>query len=178
MNLNDVTSAGDIDERTYRHEQPVAAVSRSLELYAFYAAIFLCSMNYFRIGYIYFTIADLCFLMCFVCAVANANIAIDVVGRLSTAVWCLGLALLLLGLTASSVASPEPERGLVVVLQYFYAYFIVLLLIGGRTYDELLAAAKIYVLSIVVICIHGIYLIHVLGETNTQFVSGVDALPD
>ncbi|ULJ75108.1 hypothetical protein [Rhizobium gallicum] len=81
MNLNDVTSAGDIDERTYRHEQPVAAVSRSLELYAFYAAIFLCSMNYFRIGYIYFTIADLCFLMCFVCAVANANIAIDVVGR-------------------------------------------------------------------------------------------------
>ncbi|SCW85121.1 O-antigen ligase like membrane protein [Rhizobium mongolense subsp. loessense] len=173
MSLDDVTSANKIDERARGHEQPaVATISRSLELYAFFAAIFLCSMNYFRSDYIYFTLADLSFLLCFFLAVANANIVVNVIGKLSTAAWCFGLALLLLGLTASSIVSPGPERGLVVVLQYFYAYFIVLLLFGGRSYEELLAAAKIYVFSILAICIHGIYLIHVIGETNTQFVTG------
>ncbi len=173
MNSNDVTSAGELGEHRYAHEQSAgAAFSRSLESYAFFAAIFLCSMNYFRSGYIYFTAADLFFLICFSFAVANANIAIDFLGKLSTAVWCFGLALLLLGLTASSVASAAPERGLIVVLQYFYAYFIVLLVLGGRSYEELVAAAKIYVFSIVTICIHGIYLIHVVGEKNTKFVSG------
>ncbi len=173
MSLNDVTSADKIDERAGGHGQPaVATISQYLESYAFFAAIFLCSMNYFRSDYFYFTLADLSFLLCFSLAVANANIVVTVIGKLSTAAWCFGLALLLLGLTASSIVSPAPERGLVVVLQYFYAYFIVLLLFGGRSYDELLAAAKIYVFSIFIICIHGIFLIHVIGETNTQFVTG------
>jgi hypothetical protein len=173
MNSNDITSAGELGESTYVPEQLTGTgFSRPLESFAFLAAVFLCSMNYFRTDYIYFTAADLFFLICFSFAVVNAHIEIDFLGRLSTAVWCFGLALLLLGLTASSVASAAPDRGVIVVLQYFYAYFLVLLVLAGRSYEELVAAAKIYILSIVTICIHGIYLINVVGERNTVFVSG------
>lgn len=173
MNSNDVTSADELSEPTYAHGQPTgASFSRSIESYAFFAAIFFCSMNYFRTDYVYFTVADLAFLVCFSFAAINGHIAIDSLGRQSTAVWCFGLALLLLGLIASSIASPAPDRGLIVVLQYFYAYFIILLVLGGRSYEELVTAAKLYVLSIVTICLQGIYLIHVVGAKNTQFVSG------
>jgi O-antigen ligase len=155
-----------------RRESPVAAFSYALEFYLLVAAVFFCSMNYFRISYFYFTVSDCFFLLCLFIATINANLRFQIMGKTSTAIWCFGLSLLLLGLTVSSMSSEDPARGLIVVTQYLYAYFIILLLFGGRTLDELVTLAKVYVFSIVLICLQGVYLIHVDGRKNTAFVSG------
>lgn len=143
-----------------------------IEYYLLVAAVFSCSMIYFRIDYFYFTVSDCFFLACLIISALNSNLKFQIMGKTSTAVWCFGLSLLLLGLTVSSMSSANPARGLIVVTQYLYAYFIILLVFGGRTFDELVTLAKVYVFSIVLICIQGVYLIHVDGRKFTAFVSG------
>ncbi|OCP10100.1 MULTISPECIES: O-antigen ligase family protein [unclassified Ensifer] len=155
-----------------RRDTPGLALSRKFEFILLLGAVFFCSMNYFRYGDTNFTVADFLALLCFCFAVLNRNIDLQLFGRVSSGLWWLGLTLLVSGLLASSIAGPDPMRGIVVVTQYLYAYLFVVLLFSGRTLDQLVILAKTYVFSILVLCFQGIYLIHVDGRTNTNFVSG------
>jgi hypothetical protein len=155
-----------------RRDAPSLAITKRIEFFLLIGAVFFCSMNYFRYGDTNFTVADFFALVCFCFAVLNRNIDFQLFGRISSGMWWLGLALLVSGLLASSIAGPDPMRGIVIVTQYLYAYLFVVLLFSGRTLDQLVIVAKTYVTSILVLCFQGIYLIHIDGRTNTNFVSG------
>ncbi|HEV7322472.1 MAG TPA: O-antigen ligase family protein [Ensifer sp.] len=155
-----------------RRDAPGHVLSRRIEFILLVGAVFFCSMNYFRYGDTNFTVADFLALLCFCFALLNRNIDLQLFGRVSSGLWWLGLTLLVSGLLASSIAGPDPMRGIVVVTQYLYAYLFVVLLFSGRTLDQLVLLAKTYVFSILVLCFQGIYLIHIDGRTNTNFVSG------
>lgn len=80
--------------------------------------------------------------------------------------------LLVGGLLASSVVYGDPQRGIIVSAQYFAAYFIVPLVLLHRPLWQISILVKVFVLSILIMGFHGIYLIHIDGETYTRFVSG------
>ncbi len=155
-----------------RRGTPGQMLSSKIEFGLLAGAVFFCSMNYFRYGEANFTVGDLLAFLCLCFALMNRNIDFQLFGRVSSGLWWLGLTCLLSGLMVSSIVGPDPLRGIVVVTQYLYAYLIVVLLFSGRTLGQLITLAKTYVFSILVLCLHGIYLIHVDGRTNTAFVSG------
>jgi hypothetical protein len=136
------------------------------------AAVFLSPVNVLRTSSFYFTLSDLFFLLCFLIMAYNNRILLHPLGRFSTAIWAFGLVLLLFGLTLSSLVNSDPTRGMIVVSQYAFAYLLVLLVISRRTMAQLFTLSKAYVLCVVLMCIHGVYLIHVDGTRNTSFVSG------
>ncbi|WP_104666211.1 O-antigen ligase family protein [Ensifer adhaerens] len=174
MNMfNHTLSAGLGPSRKATHRDTRGTVlTRRIEFLLLIGAVFFCTMNYFRYGDTNYTVADILALFCFCFALFNGNLDFQLFGRLSSGLWWLGLTMLASGLLVSSIAAPDPMRGVVVVAQYLYAYLFVALLYGGRTLDQLFLLAKTYVFSILVLCIQGIYLIHIDGRKNTNFVSG------
>lgn len=174
MNMfNHTLSAGLSARReAARRNAPGIVLTKKIEFLLLIGAVFFCSMNYFRYGDTNFTVADFLAFLCFCFAVLNRNVDFQLFGRVSSGLWWLGLTMLVSGLLVSSIAGPDPIRGLVVVTQYLYAYLFVVLLFSGRTLDQLVLLAKTYVFSILLLCFQGIYLIHIDGRTNTNFVSG------
>lgn len=132
---------------------------------------FFSPMNVLRLESAYFTLSDVfAMLFCIVLAF-NRSIPVLRLGLTST-MWATGVALLVVFLLVSSAFNGDAARGLIVSCQYFYAYVVLAFVFFTRTRDELLIMMKVFTLAVFITCIHGIYLIHIDGETNTHFVSG------
>jgi hypothetical protein len=136
------------------------------------ALVFFSPMNFLRLPFFYFTFADGLACLCLVLLLLRGRLHLLPIGRTTTLVWMSGLALVLGMLLISSILHQDPLRGLVYVTQYFFAYGVMLLVIGGRPERELYVFAKVYVLCILLMCLHGAYLINIDGTRNTAFVSG------
>ena len=134
--------------------------------------VFLCSMVYIRPTAENVTVSDILFAAALFALLLDRKISFYPFGRMSVAVWLVGLSMLLTGLTVSSINSPDPMRAIIVVAQYAYAYFAVVLIFGSQSAKNIVTFAKVYALSIVVICLHGVYLIHYDGQRDTIFVTG------
>ena len=134
--------------------------------------VFLCSMVYFRPTAGNVTFSDLLFAAVLLLLFLDRKISAKAFGKMTVAVWLSGLFLLLGGLTISSLSSPDPTRAVIVIAQYAYAYLAVMLIFGCQNAKDMISLAKAYVLSMLVICFHGIYLIHFDGQVNTVFVTG------
>lgn len=126
-------------------------------------------MNFLRHPVAYITVSDV--------LIALSLLLLTVTGRLhlrgpfgaaSTVWWLAGPSLLVSALLVSSLVNGSALRGIVYAVQYFFAYFR---LCFARTELQLTRLTKVYVFSIVLMCLHGIYLIYVDGQTNTTFVS-------
>ncbi|MBL0373281.1 O-antigen ligase family protein [Rhizobium sp. KVB221] len=134
--------------------------------------VFFSPMNFLRLPFFYFTLSDALACLCLLLLVLRGRLKLQPLGPASTAIWMIGLTTMLASLLLSSLVHGDPMRGIVYIAQYFFAYFILLLVIGGRSERQMIVLAKMYVLSIVIMCIHGAYLINIDGQTNTAFVSG------
>ncbi|QRM57460.1 O-antigen ligase family protein [Sinorhizobium sp. BG8] len=155
-----------------RAEPSKYSIASTIEHFLLCAAVFTSPANILRLDFFYFTLSDFLFLLCFALAALRGGINIHPLGKVSTAVWTFGLSMLVIGLTVSSMIGPDPSRGIAFGAQYFFAYYFVLVLIGGRSLDELVSLAKVYVLSMCLMCVHGMYVVNVLNERNTVYVSG------
>jgi O-antigen ligase len=136
------------------------------------AMVFFSPMNFLRLPFFYFTLSDGLACISLVLLLLRGRLTFAPIGRASTFVWMSGLMLMLGMLLISSLLHFDPLRGLVYVMQYFFAYGIILLVVGGRPQQELHLFAKIYVISVLLMCVHGAYLINIDGQRNTSFVSG------
>ncbi|TCU15176.1 O-antigen ligase family protein [Rhizobium sullae] len=136
------------------------------------AAVFLSPMNFLRLPFFYFTLSDAFACICLFILVLRGRLRFDPIGAVPTVVWLLGLCMLLTGLLVSSMINGDPLRGTVYIVQYFFAYFILLVVIGSSDRQRLLLMSKVYVASILLMCLHGAYVINIVAETNTTFVSG------
>lgn len=136
------------------------------------AVVFTSPMNFLRVQAFYFTLSDALMCLCLLMMLRRGRLSLQPIGQASTFYWFLGLSMLLGSLSCSSVVNGDPLRGIVYTLQYFFAYFVLLLVIAGRSERELVILAKVYIFAILLMCLHGAYLINVDGQRNTSFVSG------
>jgi O-antigen ligase len=135
------------------------------------AFVFLAPFNLLRLDAFYFTLSD---------AFAAVLLFVMLLGRgfevaplkAATVFWNSGIALFSVMMLTSSLLFGDPERGFIVVGQYLFAYWLLGHIVLGRPSGEVATFAKIYVVAMWIICVQGIYVIHVLQTTGTTFVSG------
>ncbi|MCF3641821.1 O-antigen ligase family protein [Rhizobium sp. TRM95111] len=136
------------------------------------AAVFFSSMNFLRYPAFYITLSDVFIAFSLFILLITGRLSLRGIGAASTVWWLIGLSVLLSTLLLSSLVNGDALRGLILVVQYLFAYFFVFLFAAGRSQTEITRLVKVYILSILLMCLHGIYLIYVDGQTNTIFVSG------
>ena len=142
-----------------------------VEFFLACATVFLAPMNFLRHPAIYITLSDVVASACLFVMLTNRSVSMRPL-ETGTFSWMVGLFFLISGLLISSIIYGSAERGLIVSAQYFVAYLIFPFVIVARPWWQVVILIKIFVLSIILVCIHGVYLIHIEGETNTRFVSG------
>jgi len=141
-----------------------------IEMYLVSISVFLAPVNFLRHPEFYVTASDVFTIACLLLMFVNRTVSLQPFG-IAMAPWTLGLMMLIGGLLASSIINGDALRGLIVSGQYFFAYFILPLTIVTRPWAQLLTLVRIFVFSLLLIALFGIYLIHIDGETNTAFVT-------
>ncbi|MCT7376934.1 O-antigen ligase family protein [Chelativorans salis] len=149
---------------------PLAA-ARKLEFALACAVVFLAPMNVLKLPAFYFTASDAFTCLCLATMAFNGTIRLKPLGP-GTAFWIFGLVMMVGTLLVSSLLVGVVDRGLILSLQYLFAYFLLPIVFLARPWDETITLMKVFVVSMVVMAIHGIYVVNIVGETNTLFVSG------
>ncbi|MFN0192916.1 MAG: O-antigen ligase family protein [Aestuariivirga sp.] len=134
-------------------------------------AVFLSPMNFLRHPVVFVTLSDVFALLCLAVMFVRRAVPLRPLGSY-TPMWMAGAMFVFGGLLTSSAVFGDPNRGMIVALQYFYSLVVLPLIIAGRPIPQTVSLAKIFLLSIFLMCIFGIYLIEYDGQTNTRFVSG------
>jgi len=142
-----------------------------LEFFFLAAAVFFSPINYLRIQTFYFTLSDALSCICLCVMLFNRSISVRPLSA-ATPYWIVGLIMLVGGLLVSSTVGGDGARGLVFVGQYIFAYILLMFMIGDRPEEDVIKLVKIFIISIFVMCAHGIYVMDYVGEKNTAFVSG------
>ncbi|WP_062204868.1 O-antigen ligase [Aureimonas sp. AU12] len=143
----------------------------AMELTLIAGCAFLAPFNTFRVDGFYFTVSDMFALAALLAMILNRSLPSANLGQM-TVLWNAGFMLFGVMLLASSLVFGEADRGFVITGQYFYSYVILSYVLLSRSWSDTVVILKAFTLSVAVICLHGIYLIDVLAERNTVFVSG------
>lgn len=142
-----------------------------LEMFLAGTCAFLAPFNVLRLESFYFTASDAFALAALLVMVLNRSLPVATLGR-ATLVWNAGFLLFGAMLLASSLVYGQADRGYVILGQYLYAYVILSHVLLSRRWDDTITLMKAFVVSVAVVCLHGVYVIDVIGERNTRFVSG------
>jgi hypothetical protein len=153
-------------------DRPESRFFEKLEFLLAVGVVFFSPINVLRLDYFYFTLSDALTCLCLLLQLAQGRLSRQPLGPVSSLFWFAGLALLLVPLLLSSMINGDSMRGIVFVLQYTFAYLVILLVVAGRSEKQMIVLCKAYLLSIILMCLHGVYLIHFDGQTNTAFVTG------
>lgn len=135
------------------------------------AAVFTSPMNFLRHDAVYFTLSDSITLLCLLTMIVRRSLPLRPMGPF-TALWFSGTAVFAGALLISSLSFGDATRGLIVSMQYLYSLVLLPLIITNRPASETVLLCKIFVLSIFIMCVFGIYLVEVDGTRYTRFVSG------
>jgi len=137
-----------------------------LEMISTYLAVFLAPFATFRFFGLNFTISDL-----FYCASFGVLILAGLIPRspLQSAMWywMFGSALLLLGLLGASLINGDAARGLLVCVQYLFAYVLLVPLVIRGDIDRMQKLAMLFLAGVIVIDIHGILSFYLVGYVPT-----------
>ncbi|BCP53919.1 hypothetical protein K32_25360 [Kaistia sp. 32K] len=135
------------------------------------AVVFFAPMNFVRLPNFYFTASDAFACLCLGFMILNRLLPLKPLGP-GTAYWLFGLTLMVGALLGSSLLASVVDRGLILSIQYLFAYLLLPLVLLGRPWKQTTILMKVFVASIILMILHGIYVIDILKETNTTFVSG------
>lgn len=155
--------------------RPRVGAGQRLEFALACIAVLLGPMNILRPEAIYFTLGDLFASLCFVTMAANRSINLRVFGP-GTAFWVFGLVLMCATIFASSLYAGVVDRGLILTAQYLFAYLIMPIILLNRPREATEFLMKVFLASIVVTAAFGVYVVDIVGQTNTEFVSGAGRL--
>jgi hypothetical protein len=143
----------------------------SLELVLALALVALAPVNLLRTDAVYFTASDAIAVVLFVLMILNRSLPASPLGP-GTLLWNFGLAGMVVLLLTSGLLYGDTIRSLTVSGQYLFAYFLLSYVVVPRPRDDIVLMMKALVYSIAVMCLNGIYVIDVVGERYTTFVSG------
>jgi len=157
------------------NSRPEVEASSGLELAIVGLAVFLAPFNTLRHPAIYITLSDCVFVLALGLILFRGRLPAAPLG-LATLAWFLGTCALVGGLLLSSVFVGSPLRGMIISVQYLFAYILLPLVILGRPLHEIISLIKIFLLSMVLISWFGIAL-YFMGfeagyDKSYRFVSG------
>ncbi|MXU65211.1 O-antigen ligase family protein [Oceanomicrobium pacificus] len=132
--------------------------------------VFLSPMNYLRVDSFYLTFGDVAGFMAFFLILATGRLPLRPLGP-ATPVWLASFLLMISGLLIGSFVNGDPVAGTTIALQYSYSLILLPVLICARPYAQIVLLAKIFVLSITVIMIFGIFWLEFGDLTNWRLVS-------
>ena len=130
------------------------ASSRRLEFGFACAAVFLAPINTLRLPDFYFTGGDAFAVLCIGTMILNGTIKPKALGP-GTAYWIFGLVTMIGALLVSSLFVGAVDRGLILSMQYLFAYFLLPLILLARPWRETDILMKVFVASIVMTILHG-----------------------
>lgn len=132
---------------------------------------FFLPFNFLRLSFAYFTLADFLCLASLFLRLCRGNL--PTYALLSgTTYWVFGVLLMVTGFLLSSLLNGDPIRGLIVTFQYMHTFLLLPLVVLGRSWEQTIALVKALCASVFLMCIFGVYVIHIDGQRNTAFVSG------
>ena len=133
--------------------------------------MFLLPFNFLRFEAAYFTASDFLCLTSIGLRLLSGGLPLRPFGA-GTPFWLFGGALMAGAMLLSSILFGDAQRGFIVTAQYLYTFHLIPLVVLGRDWRRTIALVYAFVLAIVVMCVFGVYLIHIDGQTHTRFVSG------
>ena len=139
------------------------------------AVVYFAPINVLRLPSFYFTLSDAFACLCLGTMMINGTIKLRALGP-GTAYWISGLVMMIGALLVSSLLVGAVDRGLILSMQYLFAYFLLPLILLARPWRQTDILMKVFVASMVVMILHGIYVVDFVGETFTTFVSGAGRL--
>jgi hypothetical protein len=155
----------------YRVAFPARAIFHELEFIFACGAAFFAPMNVLRLDSFYFTVSDAFTCLCLLAMAINGSIKPKIMGP-GTTYWISGLSLMLAALLFSSLVAGTVDRGLILCGQYTFAYFLLPVILLARPWPQTVTLMKVFVISMVIMAVHGVYVIDYVGEKYTTFVSG------
>ena len=133
-----------------------------LERTVLYAGVFLAPYANLRLPQVFFTLSDLFFCLSFFILLISGRIPNRPLDR-ATPTWLLAFTLLFVGMMAGSLLRGSPERGLIVTAQYLFSYLILMVVLVRKDPQEAHRLAAIFLASIILVDIHGIYTFYAVG---------------
>ena len=141
-----------------------------LERTIVYPGVFLVPYTNLTLPHVFFSLAIFSCLTFLLFLIAG-RIPNRPLGR-ATPMWLLAFTLLFVGLMIGSLLRGSPERGLIVIA-YLFSYVILMLILVRKDPQEAHRLAAIFLTSIILIDIHGIYTFYAVGYVpETGVVTG------
>lgn len=134
----------------------------AFERFVVYAGVFFAPYANLRLPQVFFTLSDFFFCLSFFILLIAGLIPNRPLGR-ATSTWLLAFTLLFVGLMAGSLLRGSAERGLIVTTQYLFSYIILMVVLLRNDPQEAHRLAAIFVASIILVDIHGIYTFYAVG---------------
>jgi O-antigen ligase len=155
--LLDRDSIWDVSGRDFKHN----TLSRA-ELASTSIAVFLAPFASLRFFDLSFTASDLFYCTSLVLLVLARGISRSPLYS-GTWLWLLAYLIMLIGLFGSSLVSGDPVRGILVCLQYFFAYILLMPIVVRADIDVIHKLAKLFLVAMIVIDVHGILSFYFVG---------------
>lgn len=135
------------------------------------AAVFLSPYNVFRHPSIYFTAADAVTLLTFLILMVGRRLPVAPFGQL-TALWYVGFLAIAFGMAVGGLANQRLLDGADVIAQYAFAMIILPWVLGGREFAQAQRLLLVWTISMVIVLLHGIYLMEIASDPPRNMVSG------
>lgn len=136
----------------------LAAIERAVV----YTAVFLAPYATLRFSELFFTFSDFFFCLSLFLLLITGRIRSRPLEG-GTSVWLVAFILLFLGIMLGSLFNGSPQRGLIVMGQYLFAYMILMVILIRDDQREAYRLAGIFLVSVILIDIHGIITFYTVG---------------
>jgi O-antigen ligase len=143
----------------------------TVERFIIYIGVLLAPFSDLRFSDFFFSMSDFCFCLSFVILLVRGRIEKQPLNQ-ATQLWLLAFMLLFVGLFIGSYSQSRPNRAIIVIGQYLFAYLFLLAVLVRKDPKEAHRLAAIFVASIMLVDIHGIYTFYFVGYVPTE-IKGV-----
>ncbi|MBB4186327.1 O-antigen ligase [Sinorhizobium terangae] len=136
----------------------LAAIERAVV----YVAVFLAPYATLRFSDLFFTFSDFFFCLSLFLLLISGRILNKPLEQ-ATTLWLVAFVLLFVGMMIGSLFHNSPDRGLIVTAQYLFAYLFLMMILVRNDPKEAYRLAAIFLASIILIDIHGIFTFYAVG---------------
>jgi O-antigen ligase len=139
-------------------------------------AVFMAPVRWLRLDEAFITASDILFAASLILLLAAGRLPQSPLRQLSP-LWLSGIALLILGLTVSSIINGSAIRGLIVSVQYLVAYFVLAFVLLGQGRQRIHSLIKWFVAGMMFCETAGIVVYFTQWDpTNGRMLSGSERL--
>ncbi|WP_405080392.1 O-antigen ligase family protein [Paenibacillus chitinolyticus] len=148
---------------------------QSIGVFFVYGATFFSFFPYIRAPQIFFTLADLLFLLSAVFLMLGKRNEYITKSKIPSSVifgWVFSSCLIMTGLALSTIINGDPNRGLIVVIQYSFTLFLVPFVYSQLSFEELKNSARFGIAGVTIVCLFGIIMYYFFAQYARPFTMG------